>query len=67
MEAMRGAYCDILNIQGGTALEAVYQLKPNELNDDFLKTIKNLFGGFIVGRFDGDFDLFIAEQVFYGF
>ena len=25
-------------------MEAVYQLKPNELNDDFLKTIKNLFG-----------------------
>jgi len=25
-------------------MEAVYQLKPNELNDDFLKNIKNLFG-----------------------
>ena len=25
-------------------MEAVYQLKSNELNDEFFKTIKNLFG-----------------------
>jgi hypothetical protein len=25
-------------------MEAVYQLKPHELNGDFLKTIKDIFG-----------------------
>jgi len=25
-------------------MEAVYQLKPNELNEEFFKTIKDLFG-----------------------
>jgi len=25
-------------------MEAVYQLKPDELNDDFIRNIKNIFG-----------------------